>query len=862
MALVLISAFFNGASAQDHEIEKEEKESSEYVKDNIILDNNYRLMTEEDMSRRKGDIGVRQPNINYNQLNGELGTGLSPPTEREWENMVGKVWIRDSSTYDKMLLRGMQPSLPNAYDLSDEPYFPQVRSQGSQGSCAAFAATYYAAGYMHAKANGWTDAESGENDEALLSPAFTYNKVNRGADEGSSMFRNLEIMQNPGVSTWETMPYCEEDHTSWGDEEAWREAPIYRVNDIYSFTIADVFSNYVKEQIVDGHPVIFSLNTSSYGKIYDDNGNGEWNGRGFSNPDDSTLTDILNSTDMNMGTNHAQTIVGYDDNKECPHSGETGAFKVVNSWGLGNFPMYGYYWITYEAMEGGWNTCAMYYFDIVTNEDDDTNIFATWTFETSPPRRDAEITFYPKDWEGNIIEDYKIQPHWDYLNFKSEPTAHPSFMLLDITNILDGFENNHNVYFSIDESDYGDGHLNSLGIELYHPEYIPDEPAETLLNDFGVFGEATPCEVSINITIFYPNVEITSPEFWPYETLVSATVEWIGSDNLVGLSHYELDVHAFNNNHLESVVLDAGYSDYTFILESSIYQSYKVYVKAVNNYDLSTSTHVHFFLDTPPEVDITSPNTGQTFTTTNTVTVEWEGYDDGSGINYYEIRRGIVGDSINIGTDTSYTFENLNDGFHRVYVRAYDQTSYGEDDVFFYVETDPHVEITYPFYGQTLTTNWVYVQWTSNEHSISHFQIRLNGGTWINKGTSTFHMFTNLNDGPQFVVVRVNLNTGGYGEDSVFFHVDTGGGGGWETPLSINNVETDTDTVTAEWIYRGESVVNYYEIRLNDGRWINVGGRSSINLHGLDKGVHRFSVRVVNNDGYIGYDTVIFYMGE
>ncbi|PIV67978.1 MAG: hypothetical protein COS08_07505, partial [Euryarchaeota archaeon CG01_land_8_20_14_3_00_38_12] len=135
--------------------------------------------TKEDIERMKASIGVRESNKDYNIIDGH-GTGLAPPTEEEWNGLVGKIRIVDSLSASRS---------PDSVDLSKNPCFPKVGDQGQQGSCAAWAVTYYANGYQQALDKNWTDASTG-NTEHLMSPAWAYNKVNYGEDKGSHTWSN------------------------------------------------------------------------------------------------------------------------------------------------------------------------------------------------------------------------------------------------------------------------------------------------------------------------------------------------------------------------------------------------------------------------------------------------------------------------------------------------------------------------------------------------------------------------------------------------------------------------------------------------------------------------------------------------
>ena len=91
-------------------------------------------------------------------------------------------------------------------------------------------------------------------------------------------------------------------------------------------------------------------------------------GNKFSNLTNADLWILDNYN--NPVTNHAATIVGYDDNFNYNETGtiQYGAFKIANSWGkgfTGEKQPDGFYWISYEAMKqrvslGG---PCMFYFD-------------------------------------------------------------------------------------------------------------------------------------------------------------------------------------------------------------------------------------------------------------------------------------------------------------------------------------------------------------------------------------------------------------------------------------------------------------------------------------------------------------------
>jgi hypothetical protein len=70
---------------------------------------------------------------------------------------------------------------------------------------------------------------------------------------------------------------------------------------------------------------------------------------------------------------------------------------------------------------------------------------------------------------------------------------------------------------------------------------------------------------------------------------------------------------------------------------------------------------------TPPVVNVVGLQIYDT-----RVTISWSGFDNLSGIDHYEIRLD-EGAWINIGASTNYTFENLSQGVHIIYIRAVDK---------------------------------------------------------------------------------------------------------------------------------------------------------------------------------------------
>ncbi len=89
--------------------------------------------------------------------------------------------------------------------------------------------------------------------------------------------------------------------------------------------------------------------------------------------------------------------------------------------------------------------------------------------------------------------------------------------------------------------------------------------------------------------------------------------------------------------------------------------------------------------------------------------------------------------------------------------------------------TPPTISITSPSDGASFTTGDVTIEWSGSDadSGIDYYEIQLNSGSWVNKGTSTSHSYTGLADGSHSVTVRAYDNAGNSATDSVSFTIDT-----------------------------------------------------------------------------------------
>ncbi|MFO7991635.1 MAG: S8 family serine peptidase [Thermoplasmata archaeon] len=174
--------------------------------------------------------------------------------------------------------------------------------------------------------------------------------------------------------------------------------------------------------------------------------------------------------------------------------------------------------------------------------------------------------------------------------------------------------------------------------------------------------------------------------------------------------------------------------------------------------------------------------------------------------------------------------------------------------------TDPTITITSPSDDAYIGSSSVDIQWSGSDGTsgIDHYEIQLNAGSWIDKGTSTSHTFTGLSDGSHTVRVRAYDNAGNYATDRVDFTVDTTAPTVDITSPQPNEAIGSTD-VTIEWTAtNGGSGIDYSEIRIDGGSWETPDSATSHQYNGLSEGEHTVDVRAFDNAGNVGSDSVTF----
>ncbi|MCW4012080.1 MAG: C1 family peptidase, partial [Candidatus Bathyarchaeota archaeon] len=375
---------------------------------------------------------------------------------------------------------------PTSIDHSQSIYFPPIGDQGSEGSCVAWAVGYYTKTFQEALDHGWDlsgatwseDQPTLAYQDKIMSPDFIYHQINDGVDNGSRYGDAIEIITSIGACSWASMPYSDEDWTSWPDEAAWREAPLYRGydNSSYYYYFRDDDVSALKELLIGNNLGIISINAHYYDNLTDNT----------MTLDNYYMLDEYGNK-VPPTTNHANTVVGYDDTYTYMEGGvlKTGAFKVVNSWGT----HYSTYWISYACMSERVGKFFFYY-DI---EDYEPQTLAVFEID-HPYREECIISF-----EYNGIQKYFGPQYW----YDGGAVPFPSNkIVLDITelgeitddvvmHVTDRYENIFPYSYSS-----ATGTIVSFSVEEVCTPYDPSNPPQYVWDSTD-----TPLETQNNVTV-------------------------------------------------------------------------------------------------------------------------------------------------------------------------------------------------------------------------------------------------------------------------------------------------------------------------------------------------------------------------
>ncbi len=262
--------------------------------------------------------------------------------------------VSDDATVELLATESFS-QLPQAVDLSTSPCFPPIGCQGNNGSCVAWATTYYQYSYEVNKLNGVTSVE----DREIYSPYFVYNLTNGGYDNGISEIDAYTTLQNLGCLKLEDFEYT--NYRTWPNashREKQIEALGTRLSSYSTIAIPSNQNISSPSNLATNNIALSNVKTLlNDGKVLVAGTSGNFN---YATVGDKQIA--YRSYGEQGATGHEITIVGYDNFLEYDVNGngtietyERGAFKVADSWGTSGDENRdpaedGFYWVMYDAL--------------------------------------------------------------------------------------------------------------------------------------------------------------------------------------------------------------------------------------------------------------------------------------------------------------------------------------------------------------------------------------------------------------------------------------------------------------------------------------------------------------------------------
>ena len=220
----------------------------------------------------------------------------------------------------------------------------------------------------------------------------------------------------------------------------------------------------------------------------------------------------------------------------------------------------------------------------------------------------------------------------------------------------------------------------------------------------------------------------------------------------------------------------------------------------------------------------------------NSIVVSWDEASDNGGESptHYDVR--IDGGSwISTGLDTFYAFGSLSPATEYT-IEVAQVNSAGRGAIASGTATTNSVPIVVPGAPTSLslseTHSSIVATWSSAVNNggedPSRYDIRIDGGSWIDTGLDLTHTFSNLSAETEYTVEVAQVNSAGRGSivsgsittDATPIVITLSG-----TPRSLGLSET-YNSIVATWIAAsdngGESPIRF-DVRINNGNWIDTG---------------------------------------
>ena len=240
---------------------------------------------------------------------------------------------------------------------------------------------------------------------------------------------------------------------------------------------------------------------------------------------------------------------------------------------------------------------------------------------------------------------------------------------------------------------------------------------------------------------------------------------------------------------------------FTFPNGEGYYQFMSVATDMSGNAEAKTTADILCGYDiTTPTVEITSPG-ADALLSSSSVTVQWSGSDEWSGVAYYLVRIDKVM-WINVGTDTEHTFTGLEDGEHLVEVRATDRVGFlNITNSTFTIDTTPPEVTSHTPDGTSVPVNTAITVTFSepmNKSSVSISIVGVSGTLSWAGDTAVFTLAENLAENTTYSVTVTGNDPAGNALIPYSWRFTTVSEDGFDNNTGNNTSETGTLTGTVK----------------------------------------------------------------
>jgi len=342
----------------------------------------------------------------------------------------------------------------------------------------------------------------------------------------------------------------------------------------------------------------------------------------------------------------------------------------------------------------------------------------------------------------------------------------------------------------------------------------------------------------INSTI--PMIKILAPREGGFVSSHNVTVEWIVQDESM-IDHFEL--------YADDSPIDTAIPKDVFSYNLSLMDGHHIVnVTCILTNGSAYSDKVGFYVDTvPPDIDILSPSNNSVVLQEFTVT--WEGTDN-IGIDHYEYYVDS-GTWIDVGVSNNVTLNIDTSGMHTILIKVIDHAGLSRSKklIVFVDISPPEINVSAPINNSYVLGPQVRISWQGDDDiGIEHYEILLDSGDWIDIGNNTVYDALFYVSGQHIVLIKAVDYVGRSTMVKIVVIVDN------EDPVLLlvspqNNTNTTNTSIKIVWEASDDVDIDHYEVRINNGEWINVGLSTQYILNVSAPGKYNIYIKAIDMAG-------------